>query len=124
MGQHADPIATGYTRPERPYVPHDVIDETGKTAIMGLGSGIFVAAIHNALSRRNVGALSVFTRGAPIIGLASKSTTGPRSLAIAGGRCVPFEPRKFGMLTCHCVSCCPCCLHLFLPNQHELAREG
>jgi hypothetical protein len=89
MGQHADPIATGYTRPERPYVPHDVIDETGKTAIMGLGSGIFVAAIHNALSRRNVGALSVFTRGAPIIGLASKSTTGlGRSQSLAAVACL------------------------------------
>ncbi|KAI9147823.1 NADH-ubiquinone oxidoreductase 21.3 kDa subunit [Paramyrothecium foliicola] len=75
MAQQPDPTAPSYLKPEKPYVAHDVIDETGKTAIMGLGSGIFVAAIHNALSRRNVGSLSVFTRGAPIIGLATAAPT-------------------------------------------------
>ncbi|KAK5995724.1 NADH-ubiquinone oxidoreductase 21.3 kDa subunit [Cladobotryum mycophilum] len=54
---------------DKPYVPHDVLDETAKTAVVGLGSGFFVAAIQNALSRGNVGAFSVFTRGAPIIGI-------------------------------------------------------
>jgi hypothetical protein len=53
----------------KPYVPHDVLDETAKTSLVGLGSGFFIAAIQNAMSRRNVGALSVFTRGAPIIGI-------------------------------------------------------
>ncbi|TFB06697.1 hypothetical protein CCMA1212_000336 [Trichoderma ghanense] len=53
----------------KPYVPHDVLDETAKTSLVGLGSGIFIAAIQNALSKRNVGAMSVFTRGAPIIGI-------------------------------------------------------
>jgi hypothetical protein len=71
MGEHADPVARGYTSPDKPYVAHDVIDETGKTAIMGLGSGLFVSAIYNAMSKRNIGAMSVFTRGAPIIGLAT-----------------------------------------------------
>lgn len=54
---------------DKPYVPHDVLDETSKTALVGLGSGFFVAAINNALSKRNVGAMSVFTRGGPIIGI-------------------------------------------------------
>ncbi|KAH6606201.1 mitochondrial import inner membrane translocase subunit tim17 family [Trichoderma cornu-damae] len=53
----------------KPYVPHDVIDETAKTSLVGLGSGVFIAAIQNALSKRNVGAMSVFTRGAPLIGI-------------------------------------------------------
>lgn len=53
----------------KPYVPHDVLDETAKTSLVGLGSGFFIAAIQNALSKRNVGAMSVFTRGAPIIGI-------------------------------------------------------
>ncbi|GJN71541.1 mitochondrial import inner membrane translocase subunit Tim17 family protein [Purpureocillium lilacinum] len=55
--------------PEQPYKPHDVLDETAKTALVGLGSGFFLAAIRNAMSKRNVGAMSVFTRGAPIIGI-------------------------------------------------------
>lgn len=54
---------------ETPYVPHDVLDETTKAGVVGLGSGFFIAAIQNALSRRNVGTFSVFTRGAPIIGI-------------------------------------------------------
>lgn len=55
---------------EKPYVAHDVLDETTKTAVVGLGSGFFIAAIQNALSKRNVGAMGVFTRGAPVIGIA------------------------------------------------------
>ncbi|QUC17157.1 uncharacterized protein UV8b_01398 [Ustilaginoidea virens] len=54
---------------DRPYAPHDVLDETAKTAAVGLGSGLFLAAIRNAMSRRNVGAFAVFTRGAPVIGI-------------------------------------------------------
>ncbi|CEJ91981.1 Putative Tim17/Tim22/Tim23 family protein [[Torrubiella] hemipterigena] len=56
---------------EKPYVAHDVLDETTKTAVVGLGSGFFIAAIQNALSHRNVGAMGVFTRGAPVIGIAA-----------------------------------------------------
>lgn len=56
-------------QPEAPYVPHDVLDETAKTALVGLGSGFFLAAVRNAMSRRNVGAMGVFTRGAPIMGI-------------------------------------------------------
>ncbi|KOS17973.1 NADH-ubiquinone oxidoreductase 21.3 kDa subunit [Escovopsis weberi] len=55
--------------PEQPYVPHDVLDETAKTAVVGLGSGFFIAAIKNALAKGNVGAMGVFSRGAPIIGI-------------------------------------------------------
>jgi hypothetical protein len=58
-------------RTPKPYVPHDVIGETSKTAIVAFGSGLFIASIRNAMDRRNVGALGIFTRGAPIIGLAS-----------------------------------------------------
>ncbi|KYK54782.1 Mitochondrial import inner membrane translocase subunit Tim17 family protein [Drechmeria coniospora] len=54
---------------DKPYVAHDVLDETAKTALVGLGSGFFLAAIRNAMSKRNVGAMSVFTRGGPIIGI-------------------------------------------------------
>lgn len=61
----------------KPYVPHDVLDETAKTSLVGLGSGFFIAAVQNALSRRNVGALSVFTRGAPIIGICGMDVQTP-----------------------------------------------
>jgi hypothetical protein len=53
----------------KPYAPHDVIGETSKTAVVGLASGFFIAAVQNALSRRNVGAFGVFTRGGTIIGI-------------------------------------------------------
>lgn len=65
--------------PEQPYKPHDVLDETAKTALVGLGSGFFLAAIRNAMSKRNVGAMSVFTRGAPIIGICGTTTRPPQS---------------------------------------------
>lgn len=54
---------------EKPYAPHDVLDETVKTGVVGLGAGFFLAAIRNAMSKRNVGAFGVFTRGSPIIGI-------------------------------------------------------
>ncbi|KAF7562427.1 hypothetical protein G7046_g1699 [Stylonectria norvegica] len=57
--------------PSAPYKAHDTLDETAKAAIVGGMSGLFIASIRNALARENVGALSVFTRGAPLIGLAS-----------------------------------------------------
>lgn len=61
------PLAHLYT--PKTYVAHDVIDEVTKAALIGTGSGLFIAALKNALSRQNVGAWSVFTRGAPLIGL-------------------------------------------------------
>lgn len=62
------------TKTDKPYKAHDVINETSKTALVAFGSGIFIASIRNAMMRKNVGAWAVFTRGAPIIGLASMST--------------------------------------------------
>ncbi|KAM3556663.1 hypothetical protein MY1884_004942 [Beauveria asiatica] len=59
--------------PDSPYQPHDVLDETAKTAVVGLGAGFFLAAVQNALSKRNVGAFGVFSRGAPVIGLVAAS---------------------------------------------------
>ncbi|KZZ92135.1 Mitochondrial import inner membrane translocase subunit Tim17 family protein [Moelleriella libera RCEF 2490] len=63
---------------EKPYTPHDVLDETTKTAVIGLGGGFFLASIRNAMAKRNVGALSVFTRGGPIIGICA---AGPAAYA-------------------------------------------
>lgn len=53
------------------YKPYDTLNDTGKAGLVGGASGLFIASIRNALAKRNIGALSVFTRGAPIIGLAS-----------------------------------------------------
>ncbi|KAK6448117.1 hypothetical protein FP744_10004367 [Trichoderma asperellum] len=69
----------------KPYVPHDVLDETAKTSLVGLGSGFFIAAVQNAMSRRNVGALSVFTRGAPIIGICGMDFRTPEECAAGPG---------------------------------------
>lgn len=69
MERHTSPNPKAHMESDKPYVPHDVIDETTKTGIAGLGGGFFVAAIYNALSKGNVGALGVFTRGAPVIGI-------------------------------------------------------
>ncbi|KAL2210791.1 Tim17/Tim22/Tim23 family protein [Sarocladium strictum] len=71
MASHDDPHAAQSTPAEVPYVPRDTISETGKTAVIGFGSGLLAASIQNALSRRNVGAFGIFTRGAPIIGIAT-----------------------------------------------------
>ncbi|KAH8174815.1 Mitochondrial import inner membrane translocase subunit Tim17 family protein [Sarocladium implicatum] len=71
MAPH-EPAATPLPPPpQAPYVAHDTINETGKSAIVGFGSGLLAASVQNALSRRNVGAFSVFTRGAPLIGIAT-----------------------------------------------------
>ncbi|PHH74255.1 hypothetical protein CDD80_3206 [Ophiocordyceps camponoti-rufipedis] len=56
---------------DEPFVPHDVIGLSAQTGLMGAGAGLFIASIRNAMSRGNVGALSVFTRGGPIIGMAA-----------------------------------------------------
>ncbi|KAF7540221.1 hypothetical protein G7Z17_g12258 [Cylindrodendrum hubeiense] len=53
------------------FKPYDTLNDTAKAGLVGGASGLFIASIRNALSKRNVGALSVFTRGAPIIGLAT-----------------------------------------------------
>lgn len=60
---------------DKPYVPKDTLDDTLKAAVMGGAGGLFIAAVQNAMVQRNIGAFSVFTRGAPIIGLASTSRT-------------------------------------------------
>lgn len=69
MDHHSSPSHQAPLESDKPYSPHDVLDETAKTAVVGLGGGFFLAAIRNAMSKRNVGALGVFTRGAPIIGI-------------------------------------------------------
>ena len=56
--------------PQRAYHPHDVLDETFKTGMIGFGGGFFIAAVQNALSKRNLGVMGAFTRGAPVMGLA------------------------------------------------------
>ncbi|RCI11246.1 hypothetical protein L249_7533 [Ophiocordyceps polyrhachis-furcata BCC 54312] len=63
---------------ETHFVPHDVIGVTTKTAFVGGVAGLFIASIRNALARENVGALSVFTRGRGIIGMAA---AGPAAFA-------------------------------------------
>lgn len=61
--------------PSTVFKPYDVLDDTAKAGLVGGASGLFIASIRNALAKTNVGALSVFTRGAPIIGLASMHST-------------------------------------------------
>ncbi|OAA81821.1 Mitochondrial import inner membrane translocase subunit Tim17 family protein [Akanthomyces lecanii RCEF 1005] len=75
MASHQDDShpAAAAALPDNVYHPHDVLDETAKTSVVGLGAGFFLAAVQNALSKRNVGAFGVFSRGAPIIGLAAAS---------------------------------------------------
>ncbi|KJK87139.1 hypothetical protein H633G_08992 [Metarhizium anisopliae BRIP 53284] len=78
MDHHSSPSHQAPLESDKPYSPHDVLDETAKTAVVGLGGGFFLAAIRNAMSKRNVGALGVFTRGAPIIGICA---AGPAAYA-------------------------------------------
>ncbi|PHH60352.1 hypothetical protein CDD81_1837 [Ophiocordyceps australis] len=63
---------------QKPFKPHDVIDGMIKTGLFGLGGGLYIVAVRNALSKRNVGVLSIFTRGAPIIGICA---AGPAAYA-------------------------------------------
>lgn len=90
MDAHASSSPQAHLESEKPYAPHDVLDETAKTALVGLGGGFFLAAIRNAMSRRNVGAMGVFTRGAPIIGICGMLITLARLLA-----CSPIGARVF-----------------------------
>lgn len=84
MAPH-EPAATPLPPPaQAAYVPHDTINETGKSAIVGFGTGLLAASVQNALSRRNVGAFSVFTRGAPLIGIASKETPSYEPIGVHG----------------------------------------
>ncbi|KAF4979582.1 hypothetical protein FZEAL_4252 [Fusarium zealandicum] len=53
------------------FKPYDVLDDTAKAALTGAGGGLFISSVRNALSRTNVGVLSVFTRGAPVVGIAT-----------------------------------------------------
>ncbi|KAH7325052.1 Tim17/Tim22/Tim23 family protein [Stachybotrys elegans] len=59
---------------EQPWVPRDSLRLAARTGLMGGVAGLFIASIHNAMSKKNVGAFGVFTRGAPVIGL---MTVGP-----------------------------------------------
>ncbi|EGX96681.1 NADH-ubiquinone oxidoreductase 213 kDa subunit [Cordyceps militaris CM01] len=74
MASHEDHGHQAAAGADNVYQAHDVLDETAKTAVVGLGAGFFMAAVQNALSKRNVGAFGVFSRGAPIIGLAGDAT--------------------------------------------------
>ncbi|PHH84112.1 hypothetical protein CDD83_2458 [Cordyceps sp. RAO-2017] len=78
MNQRASSGPEALVKAEKPYKPHDVFDETLKTGLGGMGGGFFLAAVRNAMAKGNVGAMSVFTRGAPLIGLC---TIGPASYA-------------------------------------------
>lgn len=49
------------------YHPQDAVKAAFQAAGIVGTSGFFVAAVHNALQRENVGALSVFTRSGGII---------------------------------------------------------
>ncbi|KAI5466825.1 hypothetical protein BGZ63DRAFT_398454 [Mariannaea sp. PMI_226] len=60
---------------ENVYKPFDTLNDSAKAGLVGGASGLFIASIRNALAKRNIGALSVFTRGAPIIGLATAAPT-------------------------------------------------
>ncbi|KAH6891038.1 hypothetical protein B0T10DRAFT_560308 [Thelonectria olida] len=60
---------------EQVYQPFDTLNDAAKAGLVGGASGLFIASIRNALAKRNIGALSVFTRGAPIIGLATAAPT-------------------------------------------------
>ncbi|TQV98232.1 hypothetical protein V2A60_008007 [Cordyceps javanica] len=73
MASHEDHGHQAAAGLETAYHAHDTLDETAKTAVVGLGAGFFMAAVQNALSKRNVGAFGIFSRGAPIIGLAAAS---------------------------------------------------
>ncbi len=79
MASHQDDShpAAAAALPDNVYHPHDVLDETAKTAVVGLGAGFFLAAVQNALSKRNLGAFGVFSRGGPIIGLAGMYLSSP-----------------------------------------------
>ncbi|KAF4993014.1 hypothetical protein FDECE_13536, partial [Fusarium decemcellulare] len=58
-----------HKEPNAVFKPYDVLDNTAKVGLVGGASGLFIASIRNALAKTNVGTLSVFTRGAPIIGI-------------------------------------------------------
>lgn len=71
MERRTTPSHDEHHEGEDGFKPFDTLNDTAKAGIVGGASGLFIASIRNALSKRNVGAFSVFTRGAPIIGLAS-----------------------------------------------------
>ena len=58
---------------DKPYVPHDVIDETTKAGVTGLLIGSFAGGVRNAMSRQNLGFSGYFIRQAPLIGVVSTS---------------------------------------------------
>ena len=65
---------------DKPYVPHDVLDETTKAGVTGLLIGSFAGGVRNAMARQNLGFSGFFIRQAPLIGLVSTCTpSGPQS---------------------------------------------
>ncbi|KAK1979399.1 Tim17/Tim22/Tim23 family protein [Colletotrichum cereale] len=60
---------------DEPYHPKDAIKASITASAALGGAGFFMAAVHNALQKQNVGAMSVFTRSGGIIGV----------MAIGGG---------------------------------------
>ncbi|KAL6852765.1 hypothetical protein ACO1O0_007313 [Amphichorda felina] len=59
----------------KPYVPHDVLDETTKAGVTGLLIGSFAGGVRNAMARQNLGFSGFFIRQAPLIGLVTASST-------------------------------------------------
>lgn len=76
MNRVESPSPKAHNEAAEPFRPHDVLFETTRNAAIGTASGIFIASLHNAMIPGNVGAMAVFTRGAPIIGLSGKLTRG------------------------------------------------
>lgn len=66
---------------DKPYVPHDVIDETTKAGVTGFLIGCFAGGVRNAMSRHNLGFSGYFVRQAPLIGVVS--TFHPRAQLLA-----------------------------------------
>ncbi|KAM0086531.1 hypothetical protein ACKRZS_000951 [Fusarium odoratissimum] len=58
-----------HKKAENLFKPHDVLDDTAKAGVIGALSGLFLSSVKNAMAKNNVGILSVFTRGAHIIGI-------------------------------------------------------
>ncbi|KEZ42873.1 NADH:ubiquinone reductase (H(+)-translocating) [Scedosporium apiospermum] len=53
------------------YEPKDAVKEGVRCGAIGAGSGLFLSAIQNSLSRRNLGMMTVFTRTGHLIGFTS-----------------------------------------------------
>ena len=54
--------------PPKTYQPTDLILETARTASVTGGAGLLVAAVQSTLTRKNIGAMGVFTRYGGTVG--------------------------------------------------------